>query len=109
MYWVQSTSSPIALTSFKTDSNTWLEKVEALKTEVALLKCMQNLNTLHDLSPVEFFEKLKEHSGGKKFPLHFTLGLGLLTIYNSSSSAETDFSIMNGIVTLLYSRDWNIE
>lgn len=75
------------------------EKIEALKTEVALLKCMQNLNALHDLGPVEFFVKLKEHSGGKKFPLLSTLGLGLLTIYNSSSSAETDFSIMNGIVS----------
>jgi hypothetical protein len=67
--------------------------LDDLKTEVALLKCM-DLNGAEDLKPAQFFYKLKQ---SRKVPLLAALGLGLLTIYNSSSSAETDFSILVNI------------
>ena len=70
------------------------EKLDDLKTEVALLKT-QDLEASKFLKPAVLFHKLKE---SKQFPLLAKLGLGLLTIYNSSSCAETDFSILNAIL-----------
>ena len=54
-----------------------------------------------DSKPAEFFYKLsecKDFNGDSKFPLLSKLGPALLTCYNSSSAAETDFSVLNSIV-----------
>ena len=52
---------------------------------------MKSLSSVLNLRPVEFFNKLKMHS---EVLLPVEVGVGLLTVYNSSSSAETDFSIL---------------
>ena len=49
----------------------------------------------------DFFSNLRkvtDHEGNAVFPLLSKLGSSLSTLYNSSSMAERDFSLMNAIV-----------
>ena len=78
-----------------------LGKSRELDMEVALMKCQKGLQDMADSKPAEFFYKLsecKDFNGDSKFPLLSKLGPALLTCYNSSSAAETDFSVLNSIV-----------
>ena len=70
--------------------------VDELLLEVSVLKAAKGIEDAKDLKPIEFFHHLGLHEGGKFFFLSKP-GKALLTMYNSSSAAETDFSVMNGL------------
>ena len=71
--------------------------VDELLLEVSVFKAAKGIDDAKDLKPIEFFHHLGLHEGGKKFFFLSKLGKALLTMYNSSSAAETDFSVMNGL------------
>ena len=77
-------------------------ELDVLEDEVIKLKTLEGLDEETDAD--EFFKELstvKDVNGNneKVFPLVTKLGSALLTGHNSSSNAERDFSIMNGLVS----------
>lgn len=73
-------------------------QVDSLVDEVVKLKTLQGID--EEMDPDEFFKELanvKDMNGNKEFKLIIKLGSALLTGHNSSSNAERDFSIMNGL------------
>ena len=50
------------------------------------------------MKPTAFFLRLRDSCELRAFKLLPKLALALLTIYNSSSAAETDFSLMNAVL-----------
>ena len=58
------------------------------------------MERLEDFEPDEFFVKVSQikEEDSLVYPLMASLGSSLCTIYNSSSPAERDFSLMNSIV-----------
>jgi hypothetical protein len=72
-------------------------ELPALLDEVAHLKILNRVKEATvELAPPEFFYELSKL--GEKFKLISRLALALMTIYNSSSSAERDISKMNSIL-----------
>ena len=77
-----------------------VREIPALLTEVILYKATGDIVSA-DMSVDEFFSCLSkkvDEDGEKMFPILTRLGSSLSTIYNSSSPAERDFSLMNLIV-----------
>ena len=84
-----------------------ISQVPSLLTEVTLFSAVgiQSLavedNDAEEMSVDEFFssvDKIVDEDGEASFPILSSLGSALATIYNSSSPAERDFSLMNLIV-----------
>ena len=73
-------------------------EVPALLAEVALMKAVPRLEEYLDMSPEEFWHLLSQTDGGKRFKRLPKLSQALLTVYNSNSAAETDFSVQNSLV-----------
>ena len=73
-------------------------EVPALLAEVALMKAVPRLEQYLDMSPEEFWHLLRQTGEGRRFRRLPDLAQALLTVYNSNSAAETDFSIQNSLV-----------
>ena len=72
-----------------------------LMVEVAALKVQGSTGDPDKMEVDEFFSnlsKVTDDEGNLVFPLLSKLGSALATLYNSSSMAERDFSLMNAIV-----------
>ena len=68
-----------------------------LLDQVTLMKAQQSFSEVADQTPEQFFGIL-HNSKDSKYNLVSRLGQSMLTIYNSSSEAERDFSIQHGLV-----------
>ena len=73
-------------------------ELPALNVEVALMKTLPKIEEHHDTSPEQFWHLLAQTDGGRRFRRLPKLAQALLTIYNSNSAAETDFSVQNSLV-----------
>ena len=73
-------------------------EVAALLAEVALMKAVPRLEEYLDMSPEEFWHILSQTDEGQRFRRLPKLSQALLTVYNSNSAAETDFSVQNSLV-----------
>ena len=74
------------------------DEVPALLAEMAILKSLPGLEEHLDSSPEDFWFKLSQVEGGTRFKRVPKLAMALLSIFNSNSASETDFSIQNSLV-----------
>ena len=72
-------------------------EIPELMEQVTLMKAQRSLPDMVDCSPEKFFE-IANKVKNNKYKLVARLGQALLTIYNSSSEAERDFSVQHGLV-----------
>ena len=72
-------------------------EIPELMDQVTLMKAQRSLPDMVDATPEQFFGIVRRIKNGK-YNLVARLGQALLSIYNSSSEAERDFSVQHALV-----------